>query len=96
MGNISPGGKNIIFDAFKKANIKNGSDVLDIGCGDGSTLASLKEEFEISAVGIDKSAALIKQGQEKYCYTCGLGSRQKHKKSRRCCGIYQNVGGAAA
>ena len=66
MGSISPGGKNIILDAFKKAELKKGSDVLDIGCGDGSTLASLKEEFAINAVGIDKSTALIKQGQEKY------------------------------
>ena len=66
MGNISPGGKNIIIDAFKKANLKNGCDILDIGCGDGSTLASLKEEFGINATGIDKSSALIKQGLEKY------------------------------
>lgn len=66
MGNISPGGKSIIADAFKKANLINGCDVLDIGCGDGSTLACLKDEYEINAVGIDKSSALIKQGQEKY------------------------------
>ena len=66
MGNISPGGKTIITEAFKKANLKNGCDVLDIGCGDGSTLASLIEDFEIVATGIDKSSALIKQGQEKY------------------------------
>lgn len=66
MGNISPGGKSIILEAFKKANLKNGCDVLDIGCGDGSTLASLKEEYDINATGVDKSPALIKQGLEKF------------------------------
>lgn len=66
MGTISPGGINIIDDAFKKLKIKKGCDVLDIGCGNGSTLSLLKEKYEINAVGIDKSTALIEQGKEKY------------------------------
>ena len=66
MGTISPGGKNIIGDAFKIAQLKNGCDVLDVGCGDGTTLSFLKEEFEINPVGIDKSEKLIEQGKEKF------------------------------
>ena len=66
MGTISPGGNSIIADAFKKTKMENGCDVLDIGCGDGSTLSHLKEEFKINAVGIDKSSELIRQGKEKF------------------------------
>ena len=66
MGTISPGGISIISDAFNKAKINNKCDVLDVGCGDGSTLSFLKKEFDINAVGIDKSSALIEQGKQKY------------------------------
>lgn len=66
MGTISPGGKNIICDAIRELNIKNGSDVIDIGCGDGSTLAALENEFGINAIGIDKSTTLIEKGKAKY------------------------------
>jgi len=54
-----------------------GSRVLDIGCGDGSTLEFLLESAAINAIGLDRSENMLHRGRERapgLPLTCALGT----------------------
>jgi ubiquinone/menaquinone biosynthesis C-methylase UbiE len=63
LGKNSPGGLELIAYAVRKAGLQEDSRILDIGCGEGETMAMLKERFNIQCSGIDKSAELVRRGR---------------------------------
>jgi SAM-dependent methyltransferase len=63
---IRPGGEALTIKAAKKANLPEGSVILDMGCGEGDTAALLAREFGFKTTGIDASYALIENGKRKY------------------------------
>ena len=52
--------------AVEMAGLKKGSRILDIGCGEGDTVAYLRDELGMDAEGIDTNLAKISAGKEKY------------------------------
>ncbi len=50
---------------IKQLNLKLGSHVLDVGCGDGEFLVRVAERYEIRGVGVDHNEDLIGQAQAK-------------------------------
>lgn len=66
MGVIRPGGFELTKEALEKAEVKKGSRILDIGCGEGDTVQFLVEEMGMDVVGIDQSRDMVKKANEKY------------------------------
>lgn len=50
---------------IKQLNLKSGSHVLDVGCGDGEFLVRVAERYEIRGVGLDHNEDLIGKAQAK-------------------------------
>lgn len=62
MSNFKMGEYKITNEALKTWNLPKGAEVLDIGCGQGETVAYVEKEYGYKACGIDLSKAMIKQG----------------------------------
>ena len=63
---IRPGGKELTIKAIENAGLEKGAKILDIGCGEGDTVAILKNELGFDAIGCDVSEKIIEKGKEKY------------------------------
>ena len=63
---IRPGGEALTVKAAKKANLPDGSAILDMGCGEGDTAALLARDFGFKTTGIDASCKLIENGKKKH------------------------------
>jgi SAM-dependent methyltransferase len=61
-----PGGFEITKRAFNICGLPRGANILDIGCGCGDTAAYLKDEYDFSVTGIDKSAQAVSQAKQKH------------------------------
>lgn len=66
MGVIRPGGFELTKEGMEKAGLKKGSRILDIGCGEGNTVAYLTDELGMDVTGIDSSKDMVKKANEKY------------------------------
>ena len=64
MGLCRPGGLELTEYALKKAGIKPGNKILDIGCGDGTAAAFIKEKFGCEVIGIDNDEEAVKKAKE--------------------------------
>ena len=62
---LRPGGFELTDKAVKVCGFPEGSRILDIGCGRGSTAEHLEKEFLFEAYGIDPSRILLRQGKDK-------------------------------
>ena len=56
---LHPGGVDLTREAAKAAGWKAGDRILDIGCGDGSSMRLLREELGVKPVGCDRSKAML-------------------------------------
>ncbi len=65
MGILRPGGVSLTEYSLKKAGIKKGDKLLDIGCGDGTAAAFAKDKFGIEVTGIDTDKAAVEKANEK-------------------------------
>lgn len=65
MSVLRPGGTELTEYAFTSANIKPGSRVLDVGCGDGTVSAFLKETLGMDVTAIDLDPAAVEKAKEK-------------------------------
>ena len=63
---IRPGGEALTIKAARKANLPEGSIILDMGCGEGDTAALLARDFGFKATGVDASYKMIERGKKKY------------------------------
>ena len=63
---IRPGGEALTKKAIEKAKLPEGARVLDIGCGEGDTVALLKKEYDFEPVGVDLSSKLIDKGRVRH------------------------------
>lgn len=61
---LHPGGEDLTREAAKYAGWKAGDRILDIGCGDGSSMRLLREELGIKPVGCDRSKAMLDRARE--------------------------------
>jgi ubiquinone/menaquinone biosynthesis C-methylase UbiE len=66
MGCISPGGTELMECAVGGLNLVENSRILEIGCGEGDTLARIAEKYGHECIGIDKSRELLKRAREKH------------------------------
>ena len=66
MSMIRPGGKELTKKAIENSHLEKGAKILDLGCGEGDTVAYLRNELGFDAVGGDKSEKIIARGKEKY------------------------------
>lgn len=62
---LRPGGFELTDKAVKICGFHEGSRILDIGCGRGSTVEHLERDFLLDACGIDPSQTLLRQGKDK-------------------------------
>ena len=60
---IRPGGETLTKRAIEKAAITKGGRILDVGCGDGDTVALLQKQG-FDATGVDISSKLIAKGRQ--------------------------------
>jgi ubiquinone/menaquinone biosynthesis C-methylase UbiE len=60
----SPGGKKILDRAVEASGLKRGDRILDVGCGDGSSLAYLYDSSEIRGTGIDSSEEMLAEARQ--------------------------------
>lgn len=65
MGKISPGGFGIVDQAIAVAGLNASCQLLEIGCGEGDTLAHLAELTGCRCTGIDQSETQIEEGRKK-------------------------------
>ena len=63
---IRPGGLALTKKAIETAELPEGARALDVGCGEGDTVALLKAEYGFDAIGVDKSSQLITKGRAKH------------------------------
>ena len=66
MSIMRPGEFAITDRGLEIAGLKKGDRVLDIGCGEGDTVAYLKEELGMEAEGIDMSLKMLSAAKEKH------------------------------
>lgn len=58
-GLLRPGGLDLTERAACCCNLAAGERVLDAGCGIGATAAFLQDRFQVTAIGVDRSAVLL-------------------------------------
>ncbi len=63
MSILRPGGLKLTRYAIEKAALPDGAALLDMGCGDGSAVKYLNDNFNIRAVGIDKDNDAVERGK---------------------------------
>ncbi len=66
MAILRPGEFDITDKATEAAGLKKGDRVLDIGCGEGDTVAHLSEKYGLKAEGIDMNLSRISTAKEKH------------------------------
>ena len=66
MAIFRPGKFDITDRGIELAELAKGSRVLDVGCGEGDTIARLEEAFDMKAEGIDMNLAAIQTAKEKH------------------------------
>ena len=66
MSIMRPGEFAITDRGLEIAGLKKGDRVLDIGCGEGDTVAYLKEALGMEAEGIDMSIKMLSAAKEKH------------------------------
>ena len=59
-----PGGADLTREAVRAAGWKAGDRVLDVGCGDGSSMRLLRDEFGVKPVGCDRDKAILARAKE--------------------------------
>jgi SAM-dependent methyltransferase len=65
MGCISPGGFDLIGEAMDLCAFPAGARILEMGCGEGDTLALLEKSYGVKGTGIDASDELVRRGRER-------------------------------
>jgi len=63
---IRPGGESLTKKAIKTAKLPASARVLDVGCGEGDTVALLAREFGYNAIGVDLSSKLIVRARGRF------------------------------
>jgi SAM-dependent methyltransferase len=63
-GAIRPGGLAVTKEAVTLSQFPEHAKLLDVGCGGGTTVAFLKEEFGFDSMGVDPSQTLLDRGKE--------------------------------
>jgi len=63
---IRPGGPALTKKAVETAKIPEEAKVLDVGCGEGDTVAMLQEQFGYQATGADSSKKMIDKGKARH------------------------------
>ena len=66
MAMIRPGGGALTKKAIEKANIPVGARVLDVGCGEGDTVAMFTDVYGFDATGADMSYKLVDKGKARH------------------------------
>jgi SAM-dependent methyltransferase len=66
MAMIRPGGEALTKKAIGLANLPCGARILDIGCGEGDTVALLARQYGFEATGVDISYKLIEKGKTRH------------------------------
>ena len=66
MAMIRPGGESLTKKAVELAGLQKGAKVLDVGCGEGDTVAMLRDELGLDAAGVDMSKKLIDKGKARH------------------------------
>lgn len=66
MAILRPGEFAITDKATEIAGLKKGAKVLDIGCGEGDTVAHLSQQYGFEAEGIDMNLSMISSAKEKH------------------------------
>ena len=61
-----PGGRELTDRGLELAGLREGSRILDIGCGEGDTVAHLAEDCNMKAEGIDMNLAAINTAKERH------------------------------
>ncbi len=59
-----PGGADLTREAAKNAGWKAGDRILDVGCGDGTSMRLLRDELGIKPVGCDRDKAILARAKE--------------------------------
>ncbi|MBW4593788.1 MAG: class I SAM-dependent methyltransferase [Brasilonema angustatum HA4187-MV1] len=63
---FSKAAEHLTREVYSAANVKNGQDVLDVGCGLGGTIASLNEQFsQMNLVGLNIDGRQLEQARKK-------------------------------
>jgi arsenite methyltransferase len=76
-GPLRPGGWTLTERMLSQCELCAVDTVLDVGCGDGSTVRYLLENHTIHAIGLDNSVRLLRQGHLQAShipFTCALGT----------------------
>jgi len=63
MAMIRPGGEALTKKAVETAKLPENSKALDVGCGEGDTVALLRDRFGFDATGVDMSRKIIDKGK---------------------------------
>jgi len=66
MAMIRPGGEALTKKAVEIAKLTAGTKALDVGCGEGDTVAMLADTFEFDATGVDASSKIIDKGRARH------------------------------
>jgi len=66
MAMIRPGGDALTQKAIENAGLPAGARTLDIGCGEGDTVALLSGKYGFDATGVDASKKMIDKGRARY------------------------------
>ncbi len=59
-----PGGAELTREAARAAGWKAGDRVLDVGCGDGTSMRLLRDEYGVKPVGCDRDKAILARARE--------------------------------
>ena len=71
-GHLHPGGMQLSERLLALCQPAPAELVLDVGCGEGRTLAYIRQEFSVKIIGVDRSRFLLKSGRQKGT-VCAMG-----------------------
>jgi len=78
--NFHPGGEQLTLHLGEKCGLDEGSKVLDVACGPGSSALVLAKEFGCNVVGVDLSEKNLSKAKER-AEAMGLSNRVEFKRS---------------